>query len=81
MVKKQIFEIESKGFYRFTEYVDFAHRPEFYISSTHNFSETGSVWVFRITGLRLALFKGPNTVGVSLPSREDGKKSSSGNVL
>jgi hypothetical protein len=87
MVKKQIFQIESKGFYqwctilRFTKFVDFAHRPEFSTSSKHNFSETESVCVFRITGLRLAVSKKPITVGVSLPSPEDGNSSSFRNVF
>jgi hypothetical protein len=42
----------------------------------HNVSETGSVSVFR-----LALSKGQDRVGVSLPSPEDGIRSSFRNVV
>jgi hypothetical protein len=58
--------------------VDFAHRPDFCTTRKHKVLETGSGSVLSPC---LALSKGPNRVGVSLPSPEDGNRSSFRNVV
>jgi hypothetical protein len=58
--------------------------PRILITRKHNVSETGPVSVLRwgeIQRLRLALSKGPNRVVVSLPSHEEGNRSSIRNTV
>jgi hypothetical protein len=82
---------------RITEFLEFVHRPEFWIIRKHNVSETGYVSVFTweegiiysVGSLRKSLgpvtevtiCKGPNRIGVSLPSPEDRNRYCSRNIV
>jgi hypothetical protein len=70
--------------HRITWFLGFVRRPEFCVTRKHSVPETASVSVrwgqgdtdfvgslTKTQWLRLAFSKGPNTVGVSLPSLED----------
>jgi hypothetical protein len=69
-----------------TWFLNFVHGPEFQIARKHNFTETGLSFRLHVRGRRhllcwvqwfsLACSQGTNRVGVSLPSPEDGSRSS-----
>jgi hypothetical protein len=75
---------------RIAGFLDFIHRPEFWVLDNTTFRKTGSVSASgkgRVTPtllvhwLRSAIFKGPNRVSVSLPPTADRNRSGFRNVV
>jgi hypothetical protein len=68
-----------KIIFKFTGFIDFVYRPEFYINGKQNVSETAPVGSLD-QSLRLSLCKGP-TEGAFLPSPEEGNRCSFRNIM